>query len=336
VKLAHELAEAIKAHGPLPVADYMARCNAHYYASHDPFGTKGDFITAPEISQIFGELIGAWLANLALPRAMLCELGPGRGTLMKDALRATRKGFHESLASVRLIETSPLLRRRQQETLKGMHPSLEWRETLEGLPPMPLLLIANEFFDALPVEQYVSEGHRETQRRVGHDGSGFRFTPEGSVTREASPESLEMVKRIASHIAQFGGAALIIDYGYHTPLPLQGQEESKDTLQAVKRHAYASPLGHPGEADLTAHVDFSALARAAQAAGAYAHGPVAQGTFLKRLGAELRAAALCKNAKAEQRDAILSGLERLVAPQAMGELFKVLAVTHEPGAPAGF
>jgi len=334
VPLKRDLIADIKARGPLTVAEHMARCNAHYYATQEPFGAQGDFTTAPEISQIFGELVGAWLADqwqqMGRPQAVLAELGPGRGTLMKDALRATRAvaGFHDA-TDIHLVETSPRLCNVQQETLSGAHPRIVWRDSVDALPPLPLLLIANEFFDALPVEQYVKAGLTETQRTIGHEDESLVWVSEGAVMREASPASLAIMKQIAAHIRKYGGAALVIDYGY-------AGDARHDTLQALSKHKAADILASPGNADLTAHVDFGALLFAARQAGAQGWGIVEQGTFLKRLGAELRAVALCKSADATQREAILSGLERLVAPHAMGELFKVMAVTSTLEAPAGF
>lgn len=332
--LARELIAHIKAHGPITVGQYMARCNAHYYATREPFGAQGDFTTAPEISQIFGELTGAWLADqwqrLGKQKAVLCELGPGRGTLMKDALRATRgvPGFHDAIR-IELVETSNRLKSVQGATLKGEHPRMDWRESVENLPALPLLLIANEFFDALPVEQYVRAGLEETRRTIGHEDTRLVWVSEGAVVREASPASTAIMSQVAAHIRRHEGAALVIDYGY------AGAPHS-DTLQALSKHKAADILASPGDVDLTAHVDFGALMHAARQAGAQTWGIVEQGVFLKRLGAELRAVALCKSADARQKDTILSGLERLVGPHAMGELFKVMAVTSHEDKRAGF
>ncbi len=323
MSLRQQLEERIKTSGTISVAEYMEACVTHYYATRDPFGKSGDFTTAPEISQVFGELIGAWLAvqwqAMGSPVCTLLELGPGRGTLMHDILRATQSvpGFHANL-HINLLEISPALVALQRKTLKNHR--AHWLRNLDALPSLPLLFVANEFFDALPVRQFVGD----QERRVD---AGFRFVPGGEVTHETCEAGEAIMKNLAAHIARFGGAGLVIDYGY--------AEGAGDTLQAVKEHKKAGPLENPGEADLTAHVDFAALAAAAHAAKVY--GPVPQGTFLKRLGAELRAAALCKNATAEQQHTILSGLERLVAPQEMGELFKVLAICHpDLPAPEGF
>jgi len=312
----------------------MALCNAHYYGTRDPLGMQGDFTTSPEISQIFGELIGAWMSDTweraGSPRGLLCELGPGRGTLMKDALRATHrhKPFHDNIA-IRMIETSPHLRAVQQEHLSAAYPRISWHDTLESLPPLPLFLIANEFFDALPVHQYIRIRGTEEERKIDYREGSFCWADNGEVIREASPDSIAIVKQIAAHIKVYGGAALIIDYGY-----VNGSHG--DTLQAVRHHAFTDVLRSPGEADLTAHVDFKALKDAAEKERVQVWGPTEQGVFLKRLGGELRAAALCENAPLESRNIILSGLERLVAPHQMGELFKVLAITSTLDKPAGF
>lgn len=336
----------------------MEVCNTHYYATRDPFGTSGDFTTAPEISQIFGELVGAWLADtwakLGSPKAVLCEIGPGRGTLMKDILRATRNvpQFHASLR-VRMIETSPTLTALQRKTLSGAHADIEWKTSLDDLPSLPLLLVANEFFDALPIHQFLQSGE---ERSIGLKDDAFCWLQEGAVVRETSPASLAVMQAIATHIKAHAGAALVADYGYDTrhcePEAKQSSlakrttgrldrfvanaprdDENRDTLQALKNHAFHNPLETPGEADLTAHVDFGALQQQAQ--GLQTH-YTTQGEFLRRLGAELRAATLCKQATPEQQKAILSGLERIVAPSQMGELFKVLAVTSILEKPAGF
>lgn len=307
----------------------MELCNQHYYATRDPFGTRGDFTTAPEISQIFGELIGAWLAQqwlqLGSPKAVLCELGPGRGTLMKDILRATRNvlQFHASIL-IRMVETSPVLQALQKQTLQGSHPDIAWKTTLDDLPSLPLMLVANEFFDALPIRQFVGD----EERNVIHLNGQLTFSPQGEVTREDSPASAAVMQQILTALHQQGGTALLIDYGYNG-----GQQ--KDTLQAVRQHAFCDPLTHLGEVDLTAHVDFAALTAQAQATGlqtAY----TTQGDFLRRLGAELRATALCRSASESQRHQILSSLERLLSPEQMGALFKVLAITSSLENPIGF
>jgi NADH dehydrogenase [ubiquinone] 1 alpha subcomplex assembly factor 7 len=333
MNLKSQLIEDIRTRGPMPVAEYMRRCVAHYYATRDPFGTKGDFTTAPEISQIFGELIGAWLADcwerLGAPQFTLCELGPGRGTLMNDILHATRAtGFHEA-AQLLLTENSPKLRAQQEKVLKGAHPRISWQDHIDSFPPLPLLLVANEFFDALPVHQYIRTSAGEAERAVTVGMTGLTWHPAaGTVTRENTPDAASVMARIAGHIRTHGGAALIIDYGYHGGI-------QADTLQALRSHRKVSPLDEPGETDLTAHVDFTALKNAAAAQGSLTFGPVEQGVFLTRLGAQMRAQALCKSVP-ESREAILAGLERLTSPSQMGSLFKVMAVTSELDKPAGF
>lgn len=312
----------------------MDLCNTHYYGTRDPFGSRGDFTTAPEISQIFGELIGAWLADcwlrLGSPKAVLCEMGPGRGTLMKDILRATKHvpHFHASLR-VRMIETSPVLQAIQKKTLSGAHSDIEWKSAFEDMPSLPLLLVANEFFDALPIHQFLNG---DVERTIGMKDGNLHWIQEGEVKLENSPASLAIMKQLAAHISIHKGTALIIDYGYENQ-PGYETSEGADTLQALKDHAYADPLKVPGEADLTAHVDFGALKEAAQGLSTHL---TTQGDFLRRLGAELRATALCRNAPQEQQKTILSGLERLMSSEQMGTIFKVLAVTSSLENPPGF
>ena len=345
------LRDGIARTGPIPVAEFMAAANGDpehgYYARRDPLGGAGDFITAPEISQVFGELIGAWCAvawrGMGAPgRVLLVELGPGRGTLMADMLRATRRvaGFREAL-DIRLVETSPALARLQKEALGGV--AAAWHRGLSEVPDGPLLVVANEFFDALPVEQYVARRDGWHRRAVAADTDGFRFVDgprvgdppacgpavDGEI-RETSPRSIVIAGEIAGRLAAGRGAALIVDYGYAAPA-------TGETLQAVARHRYTDPLAAPGEADLSAHVDFPALARAARAAGARCHGPVTQGEFLQRLGIGVRMDRLIAAAAPGQREAIRAARRRLTGEPAMGRLFKALALT-DPGAPvpAGF
>jgi len=309
--------------GPIGVADYMAEANTHYYATRDPLGPGGDFVTAPEVSQMFGELIGIWLADLwrravAPEAALYVELGPGRGTLAQDALRAMRgAGFNPP---VELVETSPVLRAAQAERL-----SARWHDDLSTLPASgPLLVVANEFFDALPVRQFDADG-----RELLIDVEDGRFVRGDGVYRETSPAAVDIVRAISRRLAAQGGAALIIDYGYDRP-------GHGDTLQAVSRHAFADPLACPGERDLTAHVDFSVLAGAARTEGASVFGPVTQGDWLGAMGLAVRAAALAKAAPARAGE-IGEARARLAAPERMGRLFKVLALVA-PGwpEPAGF
>ena len=318
------LRRRIAAEGPVSVADYMAEANAHYYAAGDPLGAQGDFTTAPEISQMFGELVGVWLADLWVragrpEETRFVELGPGRGTLAADALRAMKSAGLEPPAE--LVETSPELRRAQARNV----PQARWHEDLSTLPAAgPLLFVANEFFDALPVRQFA--GGREL--RV--DFADGRFVREpGEAIVEDSPESAAVVRQLSLRLARRGGAALIVDYGHVGPAV-------GDTLQAVARHVYADPWQAPGTRDLTAHVDFAALARAAAEAGARVFGPRAQGEWLDAMGIGLRSAALARAAP-ERTEELVAARERLTAPGQMGRLFKAMAIVA-PGwpDPAGF
>ena len=300
----------------------MAAANAHYYATRDPLGRAGDFITAPEVSQIFGELIGLALADVWLragrpANAAYVELGPGRGTLAVDALRAMRvAGF---VPAGHLVETSPVLRARQAEQL----PQASWHEAIAGLPSdRPLLVVANEFFDAMPIRQMI--GGRERRVTAGPDGA---FQPEparpGEIT-EDSPASTAIAGELAARLAGQGGVAIVIDYGYAGPA-------HGDTLQAVASHQPVDPFAAPGEADLTAHVDFTALAQAASEGGAIIAGPVAQGRWLKAIGIEARADALARAAPARTLE-LATAVARLTGATAMGELFRVMALAA-PGWP---
>ncbi len=347
------LRRQIAATGPITVAEYMRSCLLHpqhgYYTTRDPLGAAGDFTTAPEISQMFGELVGlslaqAWLDQGAPSPVVLAEPGPGRGTLMADALRATAAvpGFHAALR-LWLVEASPTLRAAQAQTLAQYAP--RWADTLDALPQAPLLLVANEFFDALPIRQFARAGGGWAEIMVGLEDSGalgfgrappaplaalahrLGDTADGDIV-ETCPEATPALTAIASRIARHGGAALIIDYG--------DWRSRGDTLQAISGHAYAPPLADPGAADLTAHVDFEALARTATAAGA-AHAPLTpQGAFLERLGITARAQALAQRLDGPALDAHVAAHRRLTHPQEMGNLFKVLAL-HPPGSapPAG-
>lgn len=352
--LAQRLRHLIEEHGPLPVARFMALALAHpsqgYYARRDPFGRAGDFVTAPEISQLFGELIGLclvqhWLDLGRPPRVLLVELGPGRGTLMADALRAARAapGFLAA-AAVHLVETSPVLRERQAAALPGV--AARWHDELRGVPAdAPLLLVANEFLDALPIRQFVRAKERWHERLVAVDPDGaFRFVlspralpvtalagpaadglPEGSLI-ELGPARAAVTEEIAQRLVAQGGLALLIDYGTAAPLMLG------DTLQAVRGHRKVDPLAAPGDADLSAHVDFAAIAGRARAAGATVHGPVPQGVLLERLGLQLRLEALSRRASPAQAAELAAGAARVSAPEQMGELFQALALTA-PAAP---
>lgn len=349
--LAETLRDLIALEGPITVERYMGLCLRHYYATRDPLGQAGDFTTSPEISQMFGELIGLWMLEVwnAMGRPSPCrliELGPGRGTLMADLLRAARllPDFTASI-SVHLVETSPALRERQRAALAASGVSVEWHDALKDVPPGPTLLIANEFFDALPIRQFVATERGWCERLVGLDGDrlifGLRGEPESGLPSplrlgdilEWPAAAIAEAQALAERLTRNTGAALIIDYGYWGPA-------FGDTLQAVQRHAPVDPLAEPGEADLTTHVDFHRLAQTAMAAGARVHGMAVQGDFLKALGIEARAAILKRRATPAQAADIDGALARLTerGPKGMGELFKVLALTHDgletvPGLP---
>ncbi len=325
---------------PVPLHDFMARANAAYYARRDPLGHAGDFITAPEISQVFGELIGLWCADLAL-RAdagdfAWIELGPGRGTLAADALRAMAKAGLSP--AVHFVETSPLLREKQRAAVPGAL----WHDGIDTLPrDRPLIIVANEFFDALPIRQY-ERGARGWRERLVAEGRfvlgeadtadeiplALSDAPLGAIV-ERNPAAEAIAAALAGRIAAQGGALLALDYGYEGPL-------AGDTLQAMSSHSYAHPLEAPGTRDLTAHVDFAVLAAAARALGARPTPCVTQGAFLTALGIDARADALAR-ANPAQAEAVAAARNRLVAPEAMGRLFKVLAIRHlDWPLPAGF
>ena len=341
--LARLLAERIRETGPITVADYMAECLLHpvhgYYTTRDPFGAKGDFTTAPEISQMFGELLGLALAQAWLDRGSpapftLAELGPGRGTLMADILRATKgvPGFHAA-AQVVLVEASPVLRDRQAATLSSYAPT--WVDRIEDGPEGPLFLVANEFLDALPVRQFQHGPQGWHERLIGlrddslsfglsaplpqvPDTPAFRNAPEGTLVEDNLPARVA-VAAVASRLVRHGGVAYWIDYG--------GWRSQGDTLQALRQHKPDDPLAHPGEADLTAHVDFEPLAALAQA---YAYDT--QGAVLTRLGIDARAERLARNLTGAALESHRAAHRRLTHPAEMGSLFKVLAVTSA-GAP---
>ncbi|WP_022703948.1 class I SAM-dependent methyltransferase [Pseudorhodobacter ferrugineus] len=346
----------IAASGPISLHDYMAACLLHpdhgYYTTRDPLGRAGDFITSPEISQMFGELLGlciaqAWVDQGAPARFILAELGPGRGTLMADLLRATRAvaGFHAA-AQIHLVEASPPLRAVQASTLADH--KVTWAESIAGLPDdAPLYLIANEFFDALPIRQFTRhvDGWCETIVGVAQNAlvKGYAAptaradlahrmddTKPGDVV-ETRPDASPIMARIGTQISSHGGAALMIDYG--------NWRSKGDTLQGVQGHAFADPFAAPGHADLTAHVDFEALANAAAAppTNIRATGLTDQGALLARLGIGARAERLSRNLTGAALENHLSATQRLTRPEEMGSLFKALALypAHMP-APAGF
>jgi len=314
VSLAEELKALIAAEGPIGVDQFMGAANAHYYATRDPFGAAGDFTTAPEIHQMFGELIGAALADVwtraGQPfEAVYAELGPGRGTLASDALRVLRRaGF---TGEAHLVEYSPVLRAAQGKLL----PEAIFHEEIGDLPEVPLLMVANEFFDALPIKQWISE----EERRVSVTDEGrFDFTADGSI-RESSPARAETAHALARHLAANGGAAIIIDYGY------SGGERG-DTLQAVRGHRFANPLEAPGDQDMTAHVDFAAIGDAACLGGATVSHVASQGTWLETLGIGARAMALAAKNPADT-ESIAAARRRLCDEDEMGRLFKVMALS---------
>ena len=334
------LVRRIAATGPITVADFMSECLLHpehgYYSTNDPLGAAGDFTTAPEISQMFGELIGLSLAQSWIDQGrpdpfVLAELGPGRGTLMADVLRATLAvpGFHRA-ARLWLIEASPVLRERQRQLLEIYAP--HWGDQADELPHAPLFLIANEFFDALPIRQFqrATEGWCERQIGLNGESLGFGLTPPAPVPMldhrlqdtkagdlvEICPQAKPVIEAIAGRIADHGGVALVVDYGDWRSLG--------DTLQALKAHQVIDPLAEPGECDLTAHVDFEALAFAAT--GVQHSNLTPQGVFLERLGITQRAQKLAQKLGGSALEDHIAAHRRLTHPQEMGTLFKVLGL----------
>lgn len=337
----------------MSVARFMALClgdpRSGYYTAREPFGRAGDFITAPEVSQMFGELVGAAClsayASMGTPDTVrLVELGPGRGTLMADLLRVAklRPGFLNA-ATLHLVETSPRLRAQQHTALASAPLRPEFHDTLDTLPGGPVLLVANEFFDALPIHQFLRTQDGWHERVIGLSADGdLAFgtgparladeqipaaaadSPQGTIL-ETQPAANAIAQSLGQRLADQGGAALIIDYGYVKTAP-------GDTLQALFRHAFDDILAHPGEADLTAHVNFEALAQAAECGGATAHPPLTQADFLLRSGLLERAGQLGAGKSHQEQEAIRDAVERLAAPDQMGELFKVLAISGGPEA----
>lgn len=340
------LARQIAATGPMPLSDYMAACLSHprhgYYSTRDPLGIAGDFTTAPEISQMFGELLGiclaqSWLDQGAPAPFTLAELGPGRGTLMADLLRATTRvpGFHDAL-DLHLVETSPVLRQAQATTLPDVTPT--WHDRIDTLPDAPLFLIANEFFDALPIRQFQRDGAGWRERVVGlTDGKlaigladpapqaalshRLKDTEDGQIVETCAP-ARAICGLLGGRIAARGGAALIVDYG--------DWRSQGDTFQALRGHAPADPFAAPGQADLTAHVDFEVLAGAAAPATHTLLTP--QGLFLERLGITQRAKALARGQTGAALEAHIAAHRRLTHPTEMGSLFKTIAIVPQ-GAP---
>ncbi|MEJ8560106.1 SAM-dependent methyltransferase [Yoonia sp. GPGPB17] len=331
--------------GPISLADYMAECLMHpqhgYYATRDPFGVAGDFTTAPEISQMFGELIGlslaqAWMDQGQPPKIALAELGPGRGTLMADALRASKAvpGFHRAL-SVHLVETSPALRTEQAKLV----PDATWHDSVDTLPETPLYLIANEFFDALPIRQFIREGDGWREKMIGVSDTTLSFglsaaapiallearlsdTKNGDLV-EHCPALPSIMASLSARIESHGGCALIIDYGDWQSLG--------DTLQALKSQDHTDPLAAPGQADLTAHVDFAAIA--AHAGPAKFSRLTPQGVFLERLGITQRAQALAAKLSGDALTSHIAAHRRLTHPSEMGDLFKVISIYPSTATP---
>lgn len=342
------IAARISREGPIGVADYMAECLLHpvhgYYSTRDPFGVGGDFTTAPEISQMFGEMIGLCLAQAWADQGrpspfLLAEIGPGRGTLMADILRTIRAlPDMAAAARVHLIEASPALQARQAETLRGFSP--RWHDGIADLPDGPLFLVANEFFDALPIRQFVRSGAGWRERQVGLADGALTFglgpvsaigpldcrltdTQDGELV-EYCPALPAIAGDIGRRVAACGGAAIIIDYG--------GWHSLGDTLQALAGHRMVDPLAEPGEADLTAHVDFEALSGAFRGAGASVTGMTVQGLFLERLDITSRARDLAARLTGTALSAHVAAHRRLTHPDEMGHLFKVIAC-HPAGTP---
>ena len=344
MSLRQTLIDRIRTIGPISVADYMSECLLHpaygYYATRDPFGAAGDFTTSPEITQMFGELIGislaqAWMDQGCPTPFVLAEAGPGRGTLMADLLRATRRvpGFHDAM-QVHLIEASPSLRAKQEELIAHA----TWHDSAETLPDLPLFFVANEFLDALPIHQFIRDKDQWRERLIGVDGDALTFglgpaqpqpalahrledTEDGMMVEVCEPLA-PMIDAIGGRIKRHGGTALIIDYGdWHS----QG-----DTLQAVKDHKEVDVLADPGNADLTAHVDFEAICLATPCRFSRV---TAQGVFLERLGITRRAQDLAKLMEPAQLEQHILAHRRLTHPEEMGNLFKVVALYPEGAKP---
>lgn len=357
-RLADLLRERINTTGPIPVSEFMSLALGHpeqgYYRTRDPLGRAGDFTTAPEISQIFGELIGLWCAAVwqqsgGRTPINLIELGPGRGTMMMDMLRAARSvpEFSDAL-SIHLVETSPVLKDRQRETLADAATQfpIEWHDDITSLPEGPVLIVANEFFDALPVDQWVKAEKGWRLRCVGlNQKDGFQFVVDDTVTPssgvipsslngvvetgsifESSPVGEKIGTELASLLIKDGSAALIIDYGH--PRSAIGE-----TLQAVGEHKKQDIFDRPGDIDLTAHVDFEGLGKSMALPGLSVFGPIPQGAFLTALGIEHRTKALISRADSQQAETLRTGTERLIAADAMGTLFKVMAVGRSDAGP---
>lgn len=348
----------ISKNGPMTVAEYIEISLGHpeygYYMKGDPFGVAGDFITAPEISQVFGELIGLWAAvawqQIGEPqKVVLIECGPGRGTLMRDLLRAAKfvPGFADAI-ELHLIETSPAMRELQRTALLEHAP--DWHDAIDTVPPGPTILIANEFLDALPVRQFVRTADGWAERCIDirkdelvfapgnfvgeDDGEAENWKPadgaaEGAIF-ETCPAAETFANALNERFSLAPGAALFIDYGH-------AKSALGDTLQAVRNHDFSDVLSSPGESDITAHVDFDAFGRQLRESGSRVMGPISQSSFLTNLGIGPRTDGLARKASAETAETIRSGTLRLTAPDQMGELFKVMVAAHaESPTLAGF
>lgn len=349
------LKELILQTGPISMAEFMQLALSHpeygYYKTREPFGLKGDFTTSPEISQMFGELIGIWCVDIwykmGCPKDIqLIEIGPGRGTLMADLLRITRHipDFHDSI-SVSMVETSQRLCEIQRDKIGNLHPRINWVANISDLAMKPLILVCNELFDALPIHQYVKQNAKWHEKMLGVNKSGeleFTLSPcafspspndetkDGSVV-EICPLAKVIIEEIASRVKEYSGAALIIDYGYV-------KCEYKNTLSALSKHTHSDILKSIGMADISAHVDFMALGKVIVGKNVEVYGAISQGEFLRNLGIEVRADKLKENASEKQKADINSALQRLVGngEKQMGELFKVLSLASDGIVPEGF
>ncbi|MBL8790631.1 MAG: SAM-dependent methyltransferase [Rhizobiales bacterium] len=329
------IAGMIREDGPMAIDRYMSLCLGHpqhgYYITRDPLGAAGDFTTSPEISQVFGELIGVWVAqvwqSMGSPRRFaLIELGPGRGTLMADILRVLAKvDACAKAAEVHLVETSPALRAAQQARV----PQATWHHTLASLPALPSIIVANEFFDALPIRQFERRGHSVFERVVGLSGdrlelglvpSPMEVRIRGEGVFEDQTIRAAVAREMADQVTRLGGAALVIDYGH-------ARTALGDTLQAMYRHSHVAVTDRPGEADITSHVDFEALGRACLVENAVVAGLMTQGDFLNAMGLEARTEVLARSVTGDTRTQLVAASERLAHHDQMGHLFKVMAVT---------
>ena len=352
-----ELRRLIEQHGPMGLDAFMARALTDpehgYYSSSIPIGKEGDFITAPEISQMFGELIGLWLYQQACDQqiipdddghgAMLMELGPGRGTLMADILRSLSMVASSTIWPAELVEISPTLKAAQEEKLNPAgNAKLNWKEQITPLPPRPLLLVANEFFDALPIRQYICRDTGWHERQITLKNGELVLMESATPTSldlpvsspgtvaETCPDAAMITRTLAGHISAYGGAMLIIDYGKASPIG--------DSLQAVRAHKPVDILSQPGKTDLSAWVDFAAIRDAAIEVGASVLGPVDQGAFLKDLGLFQRAEQLGAGQDPALRRQLAAAVDRLTSPAQMGGVFKAMAIlpAEHPNPVAGF